>query len=120
MMRSPSRRLVAGFFAFTVGFAGAAGAAHLTDTAATFVRGERLGLLDVDRYCIDQLGDRALAVLTRPEANEWRCAHRSNGMFATSIVDLDAACRWQYDVPSHAVQGDPLLPTTLACFYGPG
>lgn len=118
-MRAPSRRLMAGLFAFTVGFTGAVGAAHLTDSASSLDLGERLGLLDVSGYCVSQLGERALAVLTRPEASEWRCAHRTNGVFATTIVDLDAACRWQYEVTAHAVQGDPQLPTTLACFYGP-
>lgn len=112
------RRALLALFAFALGLGGAVAAAQLTDAAGAVRQGDVLGTIDLERYCRDLYGERAIPLLSRPVADGWQCAWRPNGIFDVEPIDIDDLCRLQYGDPSFAVSTDPTWPYSWECRYG--
>jgi hypothetical protein len=112
------RRALLAVFAFLLGLGGAVLATHLTGAAGATRQGDVLGPIDLESYCRDTYGERAIPLLSRPVADGWQCAWRPNGIFDVESIDIDNLCRLQYGEPSFAVSSNPIGPLSWECRYG--
>jgi hypothetical protein len=82
------------------------------------LNGERLGALDVMRYCEKTYGSRSSAVSVRPDALGWRCGAAPNGLYASYEIDMNNACQVLYHTPAHAQSYDTSFAYSWECFRG--
>lgn len=95
------RRLRDGALALVIGFGLGTVAIEADGLRTLFRAGERLGPLDVFRYCDERWGEDASALVASGDAPGWRCVVRSP-IFNTPSIDLDEACTALWDVPAVA------------------
>lgn len=117
--RSLVRRSALGAFAFLLGFAASVAAVRLSqaDDGPSRPR-SMLGTIDVNRYCNDVHGDKAIPVLIRRDSTGWQCAIRDNGIFGTVTIDYDRGCTEQYGELAHGDATDLSWPYLWQCIAG--
>lgn len=55
-----------------------------------------VGTPDFHEFCVETYGPRSNAVIVGRSSLGWRCTHRPNGIFTTTEIDFDLACRRRY------------------------
>jgi hypothetical protein len=113
------RRIARSVLGLLVGFALATAAIGLGRIFQRgSLRGEKLGALDVMKYCEKAYGPRSSAVSIRPDALGWRCGAAPNGLYASYEIDMSKACEVLYHGPAHAESYDTSFAYSWECFRG--
>lgn len=91
-------------------------AQHIAGKVRTDDRRVLLGGVDVFAYCGASLGATATAALVVQDASGWRCASVFGGIFETSAVDMDDACRIQHGDGAFSLAADRSSPYSWQCW----
>ena len=115
-MRHP---VVRAMLALAVGFVGAfvviQAVERLGPAERVGVRNEMvLGVPDLSGYCSRE-HDGLLPLLVAPDPYGWECAGPIENVWTSTVIDVDAVCRWQYDEPVRAHLTDPERPESWRC-----
>lgn len=73
-----------------------------------------LGVPDLGGYCARD-NDALLAMLISPDPYGWECAGPVSNVWTSTVIDIDAVCRWQHDDEARAKLVDPERPEGWRC-----
>lgn len=119
---TPGRALLRSGLGLLIGFVGAFVTLQVIDRVDAEPEAAPLevvlGRPDFDDYCARD-GQQLRALATTGDADGWHCVGRVQGLWTTTPIAIDEACRWEHGRQALARLAEPDQPDGWVCVESP-